>query len=89
MENLKNLLNTIWDAIWQNKIIRVQIWNVISAGITLVVAYLTNLQDKVSNEILVQILVLWTVIIQQGLKYLNTKYFDDVGVKKEVSDLSS
>jgi uncharacterized BrkB/YihY/UPF0761 family membrane protein len=58
MENLKNLLNTIWDAIWQNKIIRVQIWNVISAGITLVVAYLTNLQDKVSNEILVQILVL-------------------------------
>jgi hypothetical protein len=78
METLKKILN----AIWQNKVIRTQIRNVISATITLLLVYLTNLQDKVSNEALIQLIILGTVIIQQGLKYLNKLFFNDVGVEK-------
>lgn len=78
-----NTLKNIWDTLWQSKPIRVQLWNIISVASTLLIAYLINLEDKVSSEVLVQILVLGTVVIQQGLKYLNTRFFWDVGVNKE------
>ncbi|MDR0651450.1 MAG: hypothetical protein LBG59_08940 [Candidatus Peribacteria bacterium] len=73
---IKQIINQIW----QNKTIRVQIWNIISAAAALAIVYLTNLQNVVGDSFLVEIIILGTVITQQLLKWLNKQYFGDIGV---------
>lgn len=61
----------------QNKDVRVFVWTVFNAGITLVISYLSGLD----GETAVLVSALGIPVLNIVTKFINTKYFGDLWVK--------